>query len=439
MPQRNSINLFGTTPYIVSTVAATGSYTTIQSAINAASAAGGGVVYIKPGTYFENLSIPDKISLTGATSGIDQSSSSGLYNVQILGVHTFSATTYAVSIRGITFGSQISSPTGPLITISPSTGVASVDFFDCIIDATINGVSVTSCISVTSTASGSCFVSFSNCIIQSNFEDIVVGTNSAVQVTQSKLYAVGGTSACVLITSATGSIDSSYNTYLNTAFSCAAFSANGILSSKFDSFQCSDSTGFYIKSSGAFGKLSYGDSIVIGSSLVIDPQIVKTIFHQNPDVIPTLNGQIAIGSTGNYPVTATLTAGSGIAITNAAGSVTIETSTGGFGLNWQVVNTSFTMTSGNGYIVLSGIGSNFTLPATSSVGSAIAIIGNDIATNFSILQTAGQQIRFGNKLTTLGASGSVNSTEDGSSIFLVCTVANTNWSVIEPVGNFNVI
>jgi len=45
---------------------------------------------------------------------------------------------------------------------------------------------------------------------------------------------------------------------------------------------------------------------------------------------PLTNGQLIVGSTGNVPVATTLTAGAGIQITNAAGSITI-TNTGGGG------------------------------------------------------------------------------------------------------------
>lgn len=48
--------------------------------------------------------------------------------------------------------------------------------------------------------------------------------------------------------------------------------------------------------------------------------------------IPLTNGQLAIGSTGADPVAATLTAGSGITITPAAGSITIAASGGSSGL-----------------------------------------------------------------------------------------------------------
>lgn len=43
----------------------------------------------------------------------------------------------------------------------------------------------------------------------------------------------------------------------------------------------------------------------------------------------TTNGQLQIGSTGLNPVAATLTAGSGVTITNGAGSITIAASGSG--------------------------------------------------------------------------------------------------------------
>ena len=67
---------------------------------------------------------------------------------------------------------------------------------------------------------------------------------------------------------------------------------------------------------------------------------------------PLLDGQILIGSTGNPPQAAHLSAGSGIAITNGAGSITITTTGSGTGANvdWldkpvvvQPVAASFTL------------------------------------------------------------------------------------------------
>lgn len=55
-----------------------GSFSTIQSALNAANAAGGGAVYITAGTYTENLTLYSGVSLNG----------NNYYDTAIVGVHT---------------------------------------------------------------------------------------------------------------------------------------------------------------------------------------------------------------------------------------------------------------------------------------------------------------------------------------------------------------
>jgi len=62
---------------------------------------------------------------------------------------------------------------------------------------------------------------------------------------------------------------------------------------------------------------------------------------------PLTNGQLVIGSTGNAPQAATLTAGSGISIANAAGSITIGATGGGggTGLYGQVLSATPTASS----------------------------------------------------------------------------------------------
>ena len=86
--------------------------------------------------------------------------------------------------------------------------------------------------------------------------------------------------------------------------------------------------------------------------------IVTDGFSDLTDVGAMTNGQLAIGSTGSTPVANTLTAGSGISITNAAGSITINsTGSGGAGfIEWQKIiyrgtgQQTFTMERNKGYI-----------------------------------------------------------------------------------------
>ncbi len=69
------------TPFVVGPSKQAG-YQTIQSAINAAQAAGGGTIYVHPGNYQENLTLFDKIEIFGSVAEEDAG------NIQITGVHT---------------------------------------------------------------------------------------------------------------------------------------------------------------------------------------------------------------------------------------------------------------------------------------------------------------------------------------------------------------
>jgi hypothetical protein len=148
-----------------------------------------------------------------------------------------------------------------------------------------------------------------------------------------------------------------------------------------------------------------------------------------PNDGPMTNGQLLVGSTGASPVRTTLTAGANISITNGAGSITI-TATGLAGFSWTTVTgTSQAMLGNNGYISNNAGLVTLTLPATSSVGDEIDIIGQG-AGGWSIAQGAGQQIIIGNTSSTVGAGGSVVSTNRRDSLQLICTTANTEWTAL---------
>lgn len=147
------------------------------------------------------------------------------------------------------------------------------------------------------------------------------------------------------------------------------------------------------------------------------------------------DGQLLIGDTGGFPILSTLTAGTGISIANAAGSITIN-GTGG-GLTWSVKTLATGMAVNNGY------GSNavgavaFTLPVASAVGDTIAIQG--MQGSWNVVQGAGQQIYIGSAASTLGAGGSISSTNAFDAITLVCLVANTFWFANSLQGNITVV
>ncbi len=152
------------------------------------------------------------------------------------------------------------------------------------------------------------------------------------------------------------------------------------------------------------------------------------------NVGPLTDGQLVIGSTGNDPVAASLSAGAGITITPGAGTISIATSGGG--LTWSVVAAPTTIAVNNGYGANSGGATAFTLPAVAALGSVVSIVG--MAIGWTIAQGAGQEIFFGNTHTTVGAGGSLASTNAGDCITMVCLIANTTWFVFSAIGNITV-
>ncbi len=151
----------------------------------------------------------------------------------------------------------------------------------------------------------------------------------------------------------------------------------------------------------------------------------------------TVNGQTFIGSAGNNPVAATLTAGTGVTVTNGAGSITI--SANGTGTWVDETGASVTMATNTGYTSDDGATLvTFTLPTTSAIGDYVEINGK-AAGLFTIAQASGQQIHFGSLATTLGATGTISSTLQYDAIRLRCLTANTIWSVVSSQGNLTVV
>ena len=154
---------------------------------------------------------------------------------------------------------------------------------------------------------------------------------------------------------------------------------------------------------------------------------------------PLTNGQLAIGSTGAAPVAATISAGTGISIANGAGSITINSSGGG--LTWNdVTGTSASAAVNNGYLADNVGLVTITLPTTAAQFSVIVIAGGNLGTGgWKIAQNSGQQINFGTSMTTSGTGGSLASTKQYDSVYLLCTTANTNFVVLNSVGNITVV
>jgi hypothetical protein len=149
------------------------------------------------------------------------------------------------------------------------------------------------------------------------------------------------------------------------------------------------------------------------------------------------DGQLLIGnSSGNTLTKATVTAGTGISVTNGNGSITLASSGGG--IAWtEVTGTSQAAAVNNAYITNNAGLVTVTIPTTAAVGSVIRIVGKG-AGGWRIAQNASENINFGNLTTTTGTGGRLDSSNRYDCVELVCTVADTTWTVISSQGNVTV-
>ena len=144
------------------------------------------------------------------------------------------------------------------------------------------------------------------------------------------------------------------------------------------------------------------------------------------------NGQLIIGSGSGAPIAATLSAGTGVSITNAANSITIASVQGGFA--WSDTSGTVTAVAQNGYFITTTCTS--TLPSAPSEGDTVKYIV-DTTNLLTITGNTGQKIRIGTQLSA--AAGTAVNTQRGDSITLVYRTTGTTWfSDCSPVGGWNV-
>ena len=184
------------------------------------------------------------------------------------------------------------------------------------------------------------------------------------------------------------------------------------------------------------------DSRVVTGSLQLDPTTTVGALYGAAGVVTSTaamtDGQVLIGSTGVAPALGTLTAGGGINITNGAGTITVA-STGS--AIWTAMDADATLAVNTARINTKAAALlTATLPATAAVGTTLILQGSAAGANgWKIAQNAGQNIQVGNTSTTIGAGGSIASTDEGDGVSLVCTVADTTWNAFAVIGNLTIV
>jgi hypothetical protein len=266
------------------------------------------------------------------------------------------------------------------------------------------------------------------------------GTNAALTADNGGIFYSTATAGAILASTATAgkmlrSGSSAAPTWSTATFPNTATGTGTIL--RADGTNWAASTSSY-PDTNAVSTLLYASSANVMSALAT---VNRASLSTNSTGVPTwlalTDGQIVVGSTSGSPAAANLTAGSGITISNASNSITINAIGGGVLVTWSTVAISTSMTTLNGY-VSNGAGTlTFTLPTTAAVGDTVQVLGFG-AGGWTIVQNTGQNIIMSNLVTTT-TTGSLSSTSRYDYVTLICCVANTTWSVQSVQGVLTVV
>jgi len=123
------------------------------------------------------------------------------------------------------------------------------------------------------------------------------------------------------------------------------------------------------------------------------------------------------------------------ATTTAAGS-TLTINVTGSGFTWNVVTSAtnpLSIVSENGYIAKGAGAVQFVLPAAAAVGDMFRIAG--YGNLWTLGQNALQSITLGSSTTSVGIGGSITATQVRDTIEMICVTANTEFQILNGVGN----
>jgi len=128
----------------------------------------------------------------------------------------------------------------------------------------------------------------------------------------------------------------------------------------------------------------------------------------------------------------------GITVTGNPGTSTLTISSSNE-VSWSTIVADQTAAVDNGYFCNKAGTLLLALPAVSVEGDIIEVANENTALGIQFTQAAGQQILLGNSSTTLGAAGTLTSSDVGDTLKIVCKVANTIWRVTSVVGNWSIV
>lgn len=150
------------------------------------------------------------------------------------------------------------------------------------------------------------------------------------------------------------------------------------------------------------------------------------------------NGQLIVGSTGLAPVAATLTAGSGISVTNGAGSITIAATASPAGMTVEVTGTSQTAVVNENYIANNAGLVTVTLPAApANLGDYVKVWGKGTGGWKVDAGSVTQVVRLGAAVSTAGGSIASTLQYDCVELRVITAGASAVWEAVSSVGNLD--
>lgn len=422
----NSDNKFGTNRFIVSPNAGDGAFTSIQDAVDAANAAGGGAVLINQGNYTGNVSLKPQVFLYGLTVAKNS-------NIIILGTIDVTDVNGNTGMENVQVESQGSDNA---VDISNNSGsFCNVFFNGCILNSALGSAIVS-----TGTALSSVSLSIVNTDVQGTVYGLDLVSYTQIQMqyssgiagtavgrfgpsTQANIFfsicnAFGGQGFIINDPSVTLILLNCFGSFTNELVDFASAGTAVVVSC---GFSCSSGSGNW--ASGAAGTLTFSSISVIGSS-GIAPGITRVNAAFLPYSTAGNTGTAIRGSSGFDSSSFSIT--DGFVSLSGTGSMVRQT-----------ISSNQALAVNNAYYVTSGALS-LSLPATSSVGDIVQVTLAG-GTSYDITQIVGQQMRIGSVMSTIGAGGSATTTADGDSILLECTIANLEWTATSVIGNFTVV
>jgi hypothetical protein len=468
---QNSVNLYSPNTIIVDSAGKT-PFTTVAAGITAAVGLGTAnpTVYIRAGTYTENLTLVNGVNLCGDDK----------YTTIIDGHHTVPAAGQ-IQISNLKLAASVGATS---VFIEAGAGTCAIDVIDCIFNITSGMVFNLPLSNGALSITGCSDISAANSIINNttgagilSIINSTVGTGAVAAAIKGATYLESVRIICPINQTGTQTI-TAFNSHfaativqadtsvlimnncsmdvgaviaITVGAGCTATLSNVVINSTVGGGNCITGAGSctfagvtYVNATGVtVTTKDYSTRIGVGELQINPVSGVGALYGVSGLVTSTAamtDGQILIGSTGVAPALGTITAGSGISVSNGAGTVTVATTT--MGLVWSDATADFTLAVNNGYNINHATPANkmlCTLPATATIGQRIEIVGST-AGGWKVVQNANQYIRLGNQVSVTGAAGYIEFTNQYDSVELTCIVAgaSTGWRVTKAVGNITV-